>query len=205
MASYRLRCLVGGPPSASSGGGLGPWRPRSSSPLPLLLGWVARPCLAGLVGFAARPVPRRCGLLRLSASLSLGRRARRAGRRCPPSCLGAPPLGACAPCAAPAGCGRSFWGPSRCAPLRLLLVLAVCSPLAFAARFRSSAAQRSMDKLTGQGPPTYPPPLLLKAGLHFGPKRGKIKLPKRSKPPIGLKGHGGFCYAKSTKNRTNVR
>ena len=155
----RLRCLVGGPPAASSGGGLRPWRPRSSPPLPLLLGCVARSLLAGLVGFGGAPRPsslRAFAVVRLAA---LGRRARRAGRRCPPSGPAASPVGPCAPCAAPAGCGRAFGGLALCSPLAAA-GLGLTAPPVLRGPVAASLLW-SMDKLTGQGPPTYPPPLLL--------------------------------------------
>ena len=100
--------------------------PRLGCPLPPR--WSGRLCRRAPSLVAA-------GFKRSSASplCGFGRRARRSAQRCPPVWCLPLPLPPCAPCAAPAGCGRSSWGSSRAPVPGSLLVMAMRSPRAVAA------------------------------------------------------------------------
>lgn len=110
------RCFVAGPPAPCAGGCLGAWRPRSSSPLPLLRRSGCPPRACSCFGFLARPFP---PSLRAFAVV----RPACAGR-----CLAAPSMASCLPWllllfwrGVVAGGGRRRAVPlfSRCSEIRL--------------------------------------------------------------------------------------
>lgn len=144
-------------PLLVAGLGLGGPAPRPRRPCSS----VALPAPSSLVwsALAARRVPRRFGPFRLSASLrsvvAPGGRVGAVPR------LGLLPLPqARPPPAPPLRAVAALWGVLSSAPPRAAACRGLAAPLSLRGPVAVSLLW-SMDKLTDQGPPTYPPPLLL--------------------------------------------